>query len=213
MSPKKSAKKSKSAAKSRMKKPAARKPAPAKAKSKSAKASAPKGKAKAAASAKGVPEGFRTITPYLVVDGAESAIDFYRAAFGAIENMRMPAPGGGKIMHAELMIGDSKLMLADDFPEMQGGTSRSPLRIGNTPVTIHLYVANADDLVKRAVGAGCQVVMPVSDMFWGDRFGIVRDPYGHMWSIATNVKTLSPDEMGDAMAAAFAPSGGQCASF
>ncbi len=175
--------------------------------------SAPKAKAKSAAKSsaparpKGVPPGYRTITPYLVIEGAAAAIDFYATAFGAKENMRMGGPGN-KVMHSELQIGDSMLMISDDFPEMAGGQSRSPLKIGNTPVTIHLYVASVDDIFNRAVGAGCQVVMPPADMFWGDRFSCVKDPFGHMWSIATNMKVLTPDEIQAAAAAAFA--GGPC---
>ena len=144
---------------------------------------------------KPVPEGFRTITPHLVVDGAAKAIEFYRKAFGAEEISRMPAPDGEKLMHAELKIGDSILMLADDFPEWCGGQSRSPKALGNTPVTMHLYVRDCDAVFNRAVEAGCEVKMPLMDMFWGDRYGNVTDPFGHMWSIATHVQDLTPEQM------------------
>src|SRR5262245_4341641 len=138
-----------------------------------------------------VPEGFHSITPYLVVRSAENAINFYRKAFGAQEVYRSACDDSGRILNAQLRIGDSMIMLNDEFPE-QGCLGPGP---GNSPVTIHLYVPDVDAVVKRAIGAGATVVMPVSDMFWGDRFGLIRDPFGHNWSVATRIEDLSPAEI------------------
>lgn len=149
--------------------------------------------------AKAVPEGFRTVTPYLVVSGAASALDFYVRAFGAKEVYRMPGPGG-KIMHAELEIGDSKLMLSDEMPEMGG---KSPATLKGSPVSVFLYVEDVDKVFKQAVSAGAKEKMPVSNMFWGDRYGAVIDPFGHEWQIATHVEDLTPEEIGKRAAAAF----------
>jgi PhnB protein len=140
---------------------------------------------------KPIPDGYPQITPYLCVDGAAAAIDFYRQVFGATERMRMPAPEG-RIGHAELQIGDSKIMLADEHPEMD---FRSPRAIGGTPVLLHLYVEDVDNVVGRAVAAGAKVVRPVQDQFYGDRSGSVADPYGHIWHVATHTEDLSPDEI------------------
>ena len=148
---------------------------------------------------KPVPEGFHTATPYLVVRGADRAIDFYKRAFGAIERFRMPGPGG-KIMHAEIQIGDSVLMLCDEFPEMGGN---SPQALNGTPVSIFLYVENVDASFQRAVAAGATAQMPVQDMFWGDRYGKLADPYGHVWSLATHKEDLTEEEVGRRAAAAF----------
>ncbi len=137
-----------------------------------------------------VPEGFRTVTPHLVIDGASRAIDFYVAAFGAHEVSRHEMQG--KLMHAAIRIGDSMLMLADEFPE-QGCIGPDPER--PSPVTVHLFVDDVDALFKRATDAGAQVVMPLADMFWGDRYAIVRDPFGHSWSIATRIENVPHDEM------------------
>jgi PhnB protein len=143
-----------------------------------------------------VPEGMRSVTPHLVVDGAVSAIDFYRNAFGAQEEGRLAGPEG-KLMHAQLRIGDSAVMLVDEFPQWG---SVGPKSLGGSPVTIHLYVEDADATFARATAAGATVKMPVQDMFWGDRYGLVTDPFGHHWSIATHVRDVSPEEMRQAMA-------------
>jgi len=144
--------------------------------------------------AKPIPDGFRTLTPYLCVVGAADAIEFYKKAFGAIERYRMPAPDGKRLMHAEIQIGDSILMICDAFPEWGSNASAA---------TNHIYVENADAFAEQAVKAGAKVVMPVMEMFWGDRFGKVTDPFGQSWSIATHVKDLSPQEMQAAAAKAF----------
>ena len=138
-----------------------------------------------------VPDGYHTVTPYLVIDGAANAIDFYRDVFGAVEIMRMPGPGG-KIGHAEIKIGDSHIMLADEHPE-QG--FRSPTSIGGTGVGIMLYVENADRCFAAAVERGAKVAEPLQDKFYGDRSGQVIDPFGHFWTIATHVEDVPPDEM------------------
>lgn len=138
-----------------------------------------------------IPEGTRTVTPHLAIKGAARAIDFYTRAFGAREHSRMPGPRGS-IGHAELQIGDSLVYLADEGP---GGSSQSPQSLKGSSVVIHLYVPDVDATFQRAVGAGAKVSMPVMDMFWGDRFGQVRDPFGHLWSLATHKEDLSPDEM------------------
>jgi PhnB protein len=140
---------------------------------------------------KAVPEGYHTATPYLIVDDAARALEFYRKAFGAKERMRMAAPGG-KIGHAEITIGDSAIMLADEHPEMG---YRSPRAIGGSPVTIHLYVENVDEVFPRALAAGGTVLQPVKDQFYGDRSGTLRDPFGHVWNVATHKEDLSPEEM------------------
>jgi PhnB protein len=151
-----------------------------------------------------IPQGFTTLTPHLVVRDAAKAIEFYKSAFGAEEIARMPGPDG-KLMHAELKIGDSIVMLADEFPEWG---SNGPLTLGGTPVTLHLYVEDADAAFNRAVEAGATVKMALNDAFWGDRYGQLADPFGHTWSIATHVKDLTPEEMNAAAAAAM--SGGRC---
>ena len=142
-----------------------------------------------------IPEGTHTVTPHLIVKGGARAIDFYGAAFGAVEHYRMPAPGGA-IGHAELQIGDSVIFLADEFPGNPG-----PRKLKGSPVTIHLYVPDADATFAQAVKAGAKVKMPLMDMFWGDRYGIVVDPFGHVWSIATHKEDVSPEEMARRMAA------------
>jgi PhnB protein len=139
---------------------------------------------------KSVPEGMHTVTPHLVCAGAADAIEFYKKAFGAIEVMRIPAPDG-KLMHAMIRIGDSAVMLVDEFPDWGclGPKTRG------TSVTIHLAVENVDALFNRAVAAGATAKMPVQDMFWGDRYGMVVDPFGHAWSIATHVRDLTPEQI------------------
>jgi len=144
-----------------------------------------------------IPPGMHTITPHLVCAGAANAIEFYKEAFGATEVDRLAGPGG-KLMHAMLRIGDSPLMLVDDFPEMG---AKGPLALGGTAVTIHLSVPDADASFARAVKAGATARMPVMDMFWGARYGMVVDPFGHQWSIATQVRNLTIDQVRDAFAA------------
>lgn len=145
-----------------------------------------------ARAAKPIPEGFHTITPYITVKGAGEAIAFYEKAFGAEEILRIPGPDGQSVMHAEIKIGDSFLFIAEEFPN---AGNRSPKSLGGVTASIHLYVADVDAAFKRATEAGCEEIMPVTDMFWGDRFGKVRDPYGQEWSIATARETLTPEEI------------------
>ena len=138
-----------------------------------------------------IPEGYHSLTPYLIVNDAAGAIAFYKEAFGAAEVMRMAAPGG-RVGHAELKIGDSRIMLADEFPDMG---ARSPKAIGGSPVSLHLYVEDVDAVAKRAVAAGAKEVRPVKDQFYGDRLGTVEDPFGHLWHISTHVEDVPPDEL------------------
>jgi len=140
---------------------------------------------------KPVPEGYHTATPYLYVRGGVKALDFYKKAFGATELMRMEGPGGS-IGHAEIKIGDSPIMLADESPEMG---ARSPESYGGSAVGLMLYVPNVDETLKRAVGAGAKLDRAVEDKFYGDRMGSIIDPFGHIWYIATHVEDVSPDEM------------------
>lgn len=142
--------------------------------------------------AKPIPEGFHTVTPYLVVKGAAQAIDFYKRAFGAEEVMRMPGPDGRTVMHAEIRIGDSMIMLADEWP---GSGCDSPKTLGSTTATLHLYVQDVDAAFKRAADAGAEILMPVSDAFWGDRYGKIKDPFGHQWGLATHKEDLTPEEL------------------
>jgi PhnB protein len=141
---------------------------------------------------KPVPDGYHTVTPHLVVRGATRAIDFYKRAFGAEELGRMPGPDGKSIVHAEIKIGDSILFLADEFPDMG---ARSPQQLGGTPCVINLYVEDVDAVFNRAVAAGAQASMPPADMFWGDRYGKLTDPFGHEWSVATHQEDVPPEEM------------------
>jgi PhnB protein len=140
---------------------------------------------------KPIEEGMHTVTPHLVCAGAAEAIEFYKKAFDAEEVMRMPAPGG-KLGHAAIRIGDSMIMLADEFPEWG---SLSPRSLKGTPVTLHLAVENVDQRFEQAIAAGAVVRMPLADMFWGDRYGVVEDPFGHRWSLATHVRDVSPEEL------------------
>ena len=149
------------------------------------------------ANVKPIPEGYPQVSPYLVIDGAGAAIDFYREVFGATERVRMPAPGG-KIGHAELEIGDSLIMLADEDVERD---IRGPKAVGGTPVTISVYVEDVDDVFERALNAGATALSPVEDQFYGDRSGQFEDPFGHRWSVATHVEDVSPDEMAKRVAA------------
>ncbi|MFQ5653910.1 MAG: VOC family protein [Planctomycetota bacterium] len=146
-----------------------------------------------AANVNPIPEGFHTITPLIVVRNAADAIEFYKKAFGAEEIERNPGPDGKGIMHAEVKIGDSILMLCDEFPGCEGWAS--PASFEGTTVTLHLYVSDVDAVFKRAVEEGCSVKMPVMDTFWGDRYGQLADPFGHRWSVASRVKTLTPEQI------------------
>ncbi|MGH8651112.1 MAG: VOC family protein [Gammaproteobacteria bacterium] len=140
---------------------------------------------------KPIPDGYRAATPYLCVKGAASAIEFYKKAFGATELMRLAAPDG-KVGHAEIKIGDAPIMLADEHPEMN---FQSPPTLGGSPVTLHLYVEDVDAFVLQAVAAGARLVRPVEDQFCGDRSGHLVDSFGHVWSIGTHKKDVSPEEM------------------
>jgi PhnB protein len=151
-----------------------------------------------------IPHGREGLIPHLVCDPCAEAIEFYKRAFGAEEVGRMPAPDGTKIMHAAILIDGRPVFLADDFPEFCGGKSRSPKALGGTPVTIHRYVEDCDAAIKRAQEAGATVQMPAQDMFWGDRYGVVVDPFGHSWALATHLADLTPEEMVKAAEAAFA---------
>jgi PhnB protein len=147
-----------------------------------------------------IPEGYHTVTPYLAVDDATEAIEYYTKAFGAKERVRMETPDG-KVGHAELEIGDSLVMLSDPFPQ---ASTKPPNELGGTSVSVFLYVEDVDAVVKQAVDSGATVSMEVADQFWGDRFGSVRDPFGHLWSIATHVEDVPPEEMAERAKAAMA---------
>jgi PhnB protein len=136
-----------------------------------------------------VTDEFNTITPQLIVRGVAEAVEFYRTAFGARELYRNKAPDGASIMHCEMLLGNSRFFMHDEFPEPD---SASPLSLGGTPVRLHLYVDNVDELFQRAVDSGAEILMPVEDRFWGDRYGMLRDPFGHIWSVATPIEDLSP---------------------
>jgi PhnB protein len=144
-----------------------------------------------ASKVKPIPDGYHTATPYLIVGDAARAIEFYKQAFGAVDVMRMDGPPG-KIGHAEIRIGDSPIMLADEFPSC--GT-RSPESLGGSPVSIHLYVEDVDAVFARAVAAGATTVRPVEDQFYGDRTGGLKDPFGHVWHVGTHKEDLSPEEL------------------
>ena len=144
---------------------------------------------------KPVPDGMHTVTPHLVCAGAADAIEFYKKAFNATELMRMPAPNG-KIMHACISIAGSPVFLVDEMPEWG---ALSPKSLKGSPVTIHLAVEDVDAVVNRAVAAGAKITMPVDDMFWGDRYGTLEDPFGHLWSVATHIRDVPPEEMRKAM--------------
>jgi PhnB protein len=150
---------------------------------------------------KAVPDGFHTVTPHLTVRDAHRALEFYQKAFGAEILHVAPAPGG-KVLHASLRIGDSILMLNDEFPEMGG--SLGPSTPGGSGVALHIYLENVDAAFNRAVSAGASVKMPLMDMFWGDRYGVVMDPFGHKWSLATHTRDMSPEEMEREQEKAFA---------
>jgi PhnB protein len=144
---------------------------------------------------KPIPDGMTAVTPHLICARAADAIDFYKKAFGAVEDGRMAGPDG-RIMHASIRIGGSAVMLMDEMPEWG---ALGPKALKGSPVTIHLYVPDVDAFVARAVKAGAKVTMPVSDQFWGDRYGAIEDPFGHKWSVGTHVREVSPKEMAEAM--------------
>ncbi|WP_036212512.1 VOC family protein [Massilia alkalitolerans] len=143
-----------------------------------------------------IPEGFHSITPHLVCKGAVDAIAFYQQAFGAVELDRMPGPGG-RLLHASIRIGDSILMLCDEFPEF---CSSGQMPAPGSAVSIHLYVPDADAVWERALAAGGQPIMPLGDAFWGDRYGQLVDPFGHRWAIATHLRDMTPQEIAAEMA-------------
>ena len=146
---------------------------------------------------KPIPDAYPRVMPYLIVDGASAAIDFYCAVLGATKRMRLPAPDD-KVGHAELQIGDSLVMLADEFPEMD---ARGPKTVGGTPVLLHVYVEDVDSVFDRAVQAGAKALRPVEDRFYGDRSGQFEDPFGHRWDVATHVEDVPPDEVAQRAAA------------
>jgi PhnB protein len=149
---------------------------------------------------KAIPQGYHTITPNIVVSDGAKAIDFYARAFGAEELMRLPGPGGG-IMHAELRFGDSTVMLGEEMPDMG---AKSPKAYGGSPVGFYVYVGDVDASWERAVKAGAKPVMPLANMFWGDRTGRLEDPFGHHWSLAQHIEDLTPEEISKGQEAFFA---------
>ncbi|MCP4603678.1 MAG: VOC family protein [Proteobacteria bacterium] len=144
---------------------------------------------------KPIPDGYHTATPYLLVDDADSAIDFYTKAFGAEELYRMPGPNN-RVMHAEIRIGNSIVMLADEFPEM-GGNCKSPATLGGCSASLLIYTEDTDSAFRRALDAGAKALMEPADMFWGRRFAMVTDPFGHDWQFATQVEDVSPEQMAE----------------
>ena len=155
-----------------------------------------------ARSMKRVPDGMHRLTPHLTVRDAAAMMEFYKKAFGAVEKRRAPGPDGKGVMHAEMQVGDSTFFLNDEFPPMG---AFSPLAVKGTAVTLHLMVEDADRQFQQATDAGAEVVMPLADQFWGDRYGIVKDPSGHLWSIGSHMEDLTPEEMRERMAKAFCP--------
>jgi PhnB protein len=147
------------------------------------------------------PEGYATVTPYLIVKGASAAIDYYKRVFNATERMRLGGPND-MVMHAELVIGSSVIMLADECPQMK---ALGPDSTGGSPVIIHLYVENVDEVYQRALDAGATAEQPLENKFYGDRSGSIRDPFGHRWSLATHIEDVSPEEMQRRMAAMMPP--------
>jgi len=143
--------------------------------------------------AKSIPQGYHSVTPYLIVKGAAGALDFYKRAFGATETFRTPAAPDGRIGHAEIKIGDSVIMLADEYPDMG---YRSPQTLGGSGVSLMIYVERVDEVFKQAVKAGAKEQQAVKDQFYGDRSGTLQDPYGHMWTIATHIEDVAPEELG-----------------
>lgn len=155
------------------------------------------------ATVKPIPDGYHNMTPYLIVNGAAKAIEFYTKVFGATEKMRMPSPGG-KIGHAELTLGDSMIMLADEHPETG---ARAPSAYGGSAVSLMVYVPDVDATVATATAAGATILRPVENQFYGDRMGTIADPFGHRWHVATHVEDVPPDEMAKRAAAAMSKSG------
>jgi PhnB protein len=153
---------------------------------------------------KPIPEGYHSVTPYLFIKGAAAAIEFYKSVFGATERMRMPG-ADGRIMHAELKIGDSVVMLGDENPKMG---ALSPQTIGGSPCMLNVYVADVDTATQKAVDLGAQVIRPVANQFYGDRTGSIIDPFGHLWSVATHVEDVAPEEMQKRMKAISAQAAG-----
>jgi len=143
------------------------------------------------------------LSPHIVVSNAAQAIEFYKKAFGAQELTRMAAPDGKRIMHAALLVNGAMLMLNDDFPEYRGGKASTPEALGGSPVVLHLHVSDADALFNRAVQAGATPTMPLKDQFWGDRYGQIKDPFGHNWSIGATIRKMSEEEIKQAAKAAF----------
>lgn len=143
------------------------------------------------AKVKPIPHGYPRVTPYLYIDGATAAIDFYCAVFGGTERMRMPGPDG-KVGHAEIVFGDSVVMLADEFPDMG---ALGPKTVGGTPMTLMVYVEDVDATIAKAVEAGATITQPIEDKFYGDRSGTITDPFGHSWSLATHIEDVPPEEM------------------
>lgn len=150
-----------------------------------------------------IPSGHDGLIPHLVCSPAAEAIEFYKKALGAEEMMRLPSPDGKRLMHASIRLGSGFVYLADDFPEYCDGKSETAIALKGTPVTLHRYTKDCDAAIQRAVDAGATVVMPATDMFWGDRYGVIVDPYGHKWSFATHQKDLTPKEIEKAMNEAF----------
>jgi len=140
-----------------------------------------------------IPEGYTTVTPYMTVSDGNAAIEFYKKAFGAEELFRMPGPDGKSVMHAEIQIGNARIMLNEEWPIENG--PKAPSSVNATTVTIHLYVPDVDAWYQRAVDAGASPIMPPMDAFWGDRFGKVKDPFGHAWGVATHIQDLTPEEI------------------
>jgi PhnB protein len=156
------------------------------------------------ATVKPIPEGYHSVTPYLYIKGAASAMDYYKKVFGAKEHVRMPGPDG-RIMHAELQIGDSMIMLADENLQID---AKSPATLGGVASSLLLYVENVDEVTQKAVTAGAKLVRPVQDQFYGDRSGTISDPFGHTWTIATHIEDVSPEEMKKRMAKAASQAAG-----
>jgi len=150
---------------------------------------------------KPIPEGMHSVTPHLVCAGAAEAIDFYKKAFGATEVARLPGPDG-KLMHGAVRIEGSVVMLVDENPQWG---AFGPKALKGSPVTIHVYVTDVDAFIARAVKAGAKAIMPIDDMFWGDRYGIIEDPFGHHWSVATHVRDVKPEDLSEAMRKAAPP--------
>jgi uncharacterized glyoxalase superfamily protein PhnB len=150
---------------------------------------------------KTIPEGYHSITPYFTFQDARKAIDFYKRAFGAQERYVMPGPDGKGVMHAEILIGDSVVMMGEEHPEQ---ACRSAETIGGSPVSFYLYLENVDEAFRVAVAAGAEARMPVQEMFWGDRVGTVQDPFGYSWSLATHTRDLTPEEIRQGAQAFFA---------